>query len=144
MSDLNTKKSKISSYITGSASEHFRLFLNNKDLVNDKEVCFFCLKSTNEVKRLKVLDFGFVEYFDYDFKFLAQLADSMGHEYSEDDFIPRIILSCDECKELINDPDRLFYLDKPVKKEEQPVSNVVVWLSLIYLFYLARAMVIHL
>ncbi len=144
MSDLNTKKSKISSYITGSASEHFRLFLNNKDLVNDKEVCFFCLKSTNEVKRLKVLDFGFVEYFDYDFKFLAQLADSMGHEYSEDDFIPRIILSCAECKELINDPDRLFYLDKPVKKEEQPVSNVVVWLSLIYLFYLARAMVIHL
>ena len=142
MSDLNTKKSKISSYITGSASEHFRLFLNNKDLVNDKEVCFFCLKSTNEVKRLKVLDFGFIEYFDYDFKFLAQLADSMGHEYSEDDFIPRIILSCSECKELINDPDRLFYLDKPVKKEEQPVSNVVVWLSLIYLFYLARAMVI--
>ncbi len=144
MSDLNTKKSKISSYITGSASEHFRLFLNNKDLVNDKEVCFFCLKSTNEVKRLKVLDFGFIEYFDYDFKFLAQLADSMGHEYSEDDFIPRIILSCAECKELINDPDRLFYLDKPIKKEEQPVSNVVVWLSLIYLFYLARAMVIHL
>ncbi len=144
MSDLNTKKSKISSYITGSASEHFRLFLNNKDLVNDKEVCFFCLKSTNEVKRLKVLDFGFVEYFDYDFKFLAQLADSMGHEYSEDDFIPRIILSCAECKELINDPDRLFYLDKPEKKEEQPVSNVVVWLSLIYLFFLARAMVIHL
>ena len=82
MGDLNTKKSKISSYITGSASEHFRLFLNNKDLVNDKEVCFFCLKSTNEVKRLKVLDFGFVEYFDYDFKFLAQLADSMGHELS--------------------------------------------------------------
>ena len=49
-----------------------------------------------------------------------------------------------KCKELINDPDRLFYLDKPVKKEEQPISNVVVWLSLIYLFFLARAMVIHL
>ena len=63
MGDLNTKKSKISSYITGSASEHFRLFLNNKDLVNDKEVCFFCLKSTNEVKTLKHMEFGFVEYF---------------------------------------------------------------------------------
>ncbi len=144
MSDLNTKKGKISSYITGSASEHFRLFLNNKDLVNNKEVCFFCLKLTNEVKTLKIMDFGFVEYFDYDFKFLTKLADSMGHQYSEDEFIPRCIISCGECKELISDQDRLFYLDKPVKKEEQPVSNVVVWLSLIYLFYLARAMVTHL
>ena len=144
MGDLNTKNSKISLYITGSASEHFRLFLNNKDLVNNKEVCFFCLKSINEVKRSKIMDFGFVEYFDYDFKFLTILADSMGHQYSEDEFIPRCIVSCVECKELINDPDRLFYLDKPEKKEEQPVSNVVVWISLIYLFYLARAMVIHL
>ncbi len=87
------------------------------------------------------MDFGFVEYFDYDFKFLAQLADSMGHEYSEDDFIPRIILSCAECKELINDPDRLFYLDEVEKEEEQSKSNWGVWLGLIYLFYFARAMV---
>ena len=141
MSDLNTKKSKISSYITRSTIEHFRLFLSNKDLVNDKEVCFFCLKSINEVKGLKGLDFGFVEYFDYDFKFLAQLADSMGHEYSEDDFIPRYIFSCAECKELINDPDRLFYLDEVEKEEEQSKSNWGVWLGLVYLFYFARAMV---
>ncbi len=144
MSDLNTKKGKLVSYITLSTIEHFRLFLNNKDLVNDKEVCFFCLKPKYKVKRLSHMEFGFVEYFDYDFKFLTQLADSMGHKYSEDEFIPRYIFSCTECKELINDPDRLFYLDKPEKKEEQPVSNVVVWLSLIYLFFLARAMVIHL
>ncbi len=144
MSDLNTKKGKLVSYITRSTIEHFRLFLNNKDLVNDKEVCFFCLKPKYKVKRLNHMEFGFVEYFDYDFKFLTQLADSMGHKYSEDEFIPRYIFSCTECKELINDPDRLFYLDKPEKKEEQPVSNVVVWLSLIYLFFLARAMVIHL
>ncbi len=144
MSDLNTKKGKLISYITRSTIEHFRLFLNNKDLVNDKEVCFFCLKPKYKVKRLNHMEFGFVEYFDYDFKFLTQLADSMGHKYSEDEFIPRYIFSCTECKELINDPDRLFYLDKPEKKEEQPVSNVVVWLSLIYLFFLARAMVIHL
>ena len=144
MSDLNTKKGKLISYITRSTIEHFRLFLNNKDLVNDKEVCFFCLKPKYRVKRLNHMEFGFVEYFDYDFKFLTQLADSMGHKYSEDEFIPRYIFSCTECKELINDPDRLFYLDKPEKKEEQPVSNVVVWLSLIYLFFLARAMVIHL
>ena len=141
MSDLNTKKSKISSYTTLSTIEHFRLFLNNKDLVNDKEVCFFCLKSINEVKRLKHMEFGFVEYFDYDFKFLAQLADSMGHEYSEDDFIPRYIFSCAECKELINDPDRLFYLDEVEKEEEQSKSNWGVWLGLVYLFYFARAMV---
>tara|TARA_Y100001970_G_scaffold278140_1_gene383420 strand:- start:537 stop:971 length:435 start_codon:yes stop_codon:yes gene_type:complete len=144
MSDLNTKKGKLISYITRSTIEHFRLFLNNKDLVNDKEVCFFCLKPKYKVKRLNHMEFGFVEYFDYDFKFLTQLADSMGHKYSEDEFIPRYIFSCTECKELINDPDRLFYLDKPEKKEEQPVSNVVVWLSLIYLFFLARAMVVHL
>ncbi len=144
MSDLNTKKGKLISYITRSTIEHFRLFLNNKDLVNDKEVCFFCLKPKYKVKRFNHMEFGFVEYFDYDFKFLTQLADSMGHKYSEDEFIPRYIFSCTECKELINDPDRLFYLDKPEKKEEQPVSNVVVWLSLIYLFFLARAMVIHL
>ena len=112
MSDLNTKKSKISSYITLSTIEHFRLFLSNKDLVNDKEVCFFCLKSINEVKSLKHMEFGFVEYFDYDFKFLTQLADSMGQEYSEDDFIPRYIFSCAECKELINDPDCLYFLNK--------------------------------
>ena len=37
MSDLNTKKSKITSYITRSTIEHFRLFLSNKDLVKDKE-----------------------------------------------------------------------------------------------------------
>ena len=144
MNDLNTKKGKLISYITHSTIEHFRLFLHNKDLVNDKDVCFFCLKPKYKVKRLKHMEFGFVEYFDYDFKFLAQLADSMGQRYSEDEFIPRYIFSCVECKELINDPDRLFYLDKPVKKEEQPISNVVVWLSLIYLFFLARAMVIHL
>ena len=118
MSDLNTKKSKITSYITRSTIEHFRLFLSNKDLVNDKEVCFFCLKSINEVKRLKHMEFGFVEYFDYDFKFLTQLADSMGQEYSEDDFIPRIILSCAECKELINDPDCLYFLNKEENKNE--------------------------
>ncbi len=144
MSDLNTKKGKLISYITRSTIEHFRLFLNNKDLVNNKGVCFFCLKPKYKVKRLNHMEFGFVEYFDYDFKFLTQLADSMGHKYSEDEFIPRYIFSCIECKELINDPDRLFYLDKPEKKEEQPVSNIVVWLSLIYLFFLARAMVIHL
>ena len=144
MSDLNTKKSKISSYITRSTIEHFRLFLSNKDLVNDKEVCFFCLKSINEVKRLKHMEFGFVEYFDYDFKFLTQLADSMGQEYSEDDFIPRYIFSCSECKELINDPDRLFYLDEVEKEEEQSKSNWGVWLGLVYLFYFARAMVISL
>ncbi len=144
MSDLNTKKGKLISYITSSTIEHFRLFLNNKDLVNDKDVCFFCLKSLAEVKILRPMEFGFVEYFDYDFQFLTKLADSMGHDYTEDEFIPRCIFSCEECKELVHDPDRLFYLDKPEKKEEQPISNVVVWLSLIYLFYLARAMAIYL
>ena len=144
MSDLNTKKGKLISYITRSTIEHFRLFLNNKDLVNDKEVCFFCLKPKYKVKRLNHMEFGFVEYFDYDFKFLTQLADSMGHKYSEDEFIPRYIFSCTECKELINDPDRLFYLDEVEKEEEQSKSNWGVWLGLIYLFYFARAMVISL
>ena len=145
MSDLNTKKSKITSYITGSTIEHFRLFLSNKNLVNDKEVCFFCLKSINEVKRLKHMEFGFVEYFDYDFKFLAQLADSMGHEYSENEFIPRFIFSCQECKELINDPDRLFYLGEEENKKESPCPDcdknnswIGKWLIFIFFFHSVR------
>ena len=73
MSDLNTKETKLSSYITRSTVEHFRLYLNNKDLVNDKDVCFFCLKSIDEIKELKLMEFGFVEYFDYDFQFLTKL-----------------------------------------------------------------------
>jgi len=150
MSDLNTKKSKISSYITRSTIEHFRLFLSNKDLVNDKEVCFFCLKSINEVKRLKHMEFGFVEYFDYDFKFLAQLADSMGHEYSEDDFIPRYIFSCAECKELINDPDCLYFLNEEENKNEPTCPDcdknnswVGKWLIFIFTFHSIRYLVVN-
>ena len=123
MSDLNTKDTKLSSYITRSTVEHFRLYLNNKDLVNDKDVCFFCLKSIDEIKELKLMEFGFVEYFDYDFQFLTKLADSMGHEYSENEFIPRFIFSCQECKELINDPDRLFYLGEEENKKESPCPD---------------------
>ena len=145
MSDLNTKETKLSSYITRSTVEHFRLYLNNKDLVNDKEVCFFCLKSIDEIKKLKLMEFGFVEYFDYDFQFLTQLADSMGHEYSENEFIPRCIFSCQECKELINDPDRLFYLGEEENKKESPCPDcdknnswIGKWLIFIFFFHSVR------
>ena len=145
MSDLNTKDTKLSSYITRSTVEHFRLYLNNKDLVNDKDVCFFCLKSIDEIKELKLMEFGFVEYFDYDFQFLTKLADSMGHEYSENEFIPRFIFSCQECKELINDPDRLFYLGEEENKKESPCPDcdknnswVGKWLIFIFFFHSVR------
>ena len=145
MSDLNTKETKLSSYITRSTVEHFRLYLNNKDLVNDKDVCFFCLKSIDEIKELKLMEFGFVEYFDYDFQFLTQLADSMGHEYSENEFIPRFIFSCQECKELINDPDRLFYLGEEENKKESPCPDcdknnswIGKWLIFIFFFHSVR------
>ena len=145
MSNLNTKDTKLSSYITRSTVEHFRLYLNNKDLVNDKEVCFFCLKSIDEIKKLKLMEFGFVEYFDYDFQFLTQLADSMGHEYSENEFIPRFIFSCQECKELINDPDRLFYLGEEENKKESPCPDcdknnswIGKWLIFIFFFHSVR------
>ena len=145
MSDLNTKETKLSSYITRSTVEHFRLYLNNKDLVNDKEVCFFCLKSIDEIKKLKLMEFGFVEYFDYDFQFLTKLADSMGHEYSENEFIPRCIFSCQECKELINDPDRLFYLGEEENKKESPCPDcdknnswIGKWLIFIFFFHSVR------
>ena len=145
MSDLNTKDTKLSSYITRSTVEHFRLYLNNKDLVNDKDVCFFCLKSIDEIKELKLMEFGFVEYFDYDFQFLTKLADSMGHEYSENEFIPRFIFSCQECKELINDPDRLFYLVEEENKKELPCPDcdknnswVGKWLIFIFFFHSIR------
>ena len=145
MSNLNTKDTKLSSYITRSTVEHFRLYLNNKDLVNDKEVCFFCLKSIDEIKELKLMEFGFVEYFDYDFQFLTQLADSMGHEYSENEFIPRFIFSCQECKELINDPDRLFYLGEEENKKESPCPDcdknnswIGKWLIFIFFFHSVR------
>ena len=145
MSDLNTKDTKLSSYITLSTVEHFRLYLNNKDLVNDKDVCFFCLKSIDEIKELKLMEFGFVEYFDYDFQFLTKLADSMGHEYSENEFIPRFIFSCQECKELINDPDRLFYLGEEENKKESPCPDcdknnswIGKWLIFIFFFHSVR------
>ena len=145
MSDLNTKDTKLSSYITRSTVEHFRLYLNNKDLVNDKDVCFFCLKSIDEIKELKLIEFGFVEYFDYDFQFLTKLADSMGHEYSENEFIPRFIFSCQECKELINDPDRLFYLGEEENKKESPCPDcdknnswIGKWLIFIFFFHSVR------
>tara|TARA_B000000557_G_C20746115_1_gene430785 strand:+ start:56 stop:508 length:453 start_codon:yes stop_codon:yes gene_type:complete len=145
MSDLNTKDTKLSSYITRSTVEHFRLYLNNKDLVNDKDVCFFCLKSIDEIKELKLMEFGFVEYFDYDFQFLTKLADSMGHEYSENEFIPRFIFSCQECKELINDPDRLFYLGEEENKKESPCPDcdknnswIGKWLIFIFFFHSVR------
>ena len=145
MSNLNTKDTKLSSYITRSTVEHFRLYLNNKDLVNDKDVCFFCLKSIDEIKELKLMEFGFVEYFDYDFQFLTKLADSMGHEYSENEFIPRFIFSCQECKELINDPDRLFYLGEEENKKESPCPDcdknnswVGKWLIFIFFFHSVR------
>ena len=145
MSDLNTKETKLSSYITRSTVEHFRLYLNNKDLVNDKDVCFFCLKSIDEIKELKLVEFGFVEYFDYDFQFLTKLADSMGHEYSENEFIPRFIFSCQECKELINDPDRLFYLGEEENKKESPCPDcdknnswIGKWLIFIFFFHSVR------
>ena len=150
MSNLNTKDTKLSSYITRSTVEHFRLYLNNKDLVNDKDVCFFCLKSIDEIKELKLMEFGFVEYFDYDFKFLAQLADSMGHEYSENEFIPRFIFSCQECKELINDPDRLFYLGEEENKKESPCPDcdknnswIGKWLIFIFFFHSVRYLMVN-
>ena len=145
MNDLNTKDTKLSLYITRSTVEHFRLYLNNKDLVNDKDVCFFCLKSIDEIKELKLMEFGFVEYFDYDFQFLTKLADSMGHEYSENEFIPRFIFSCQECKELINDPDRLFYLGEEENKKESPCPDcdknnswIGKWLIFIFFFHSVR------
>ena len=148
MNDLNTKDTKLSSYITRSTVEHFRLYLNNKDLVNDKDVCFFCLKSIDEIKELKLMEFGFVEYFDYDFQFLTKLADSMGHEYSENEFIPRFIFSCQECKELINDPDRLFYLGEEENKKESPCPDcdknnswIGKWLIFIFFFHSVRYLV---
>ena len=150
MSDLNTKDNKLSSYITRSTVEHFRLYLNNKDLVNDKDVCFFCLKSIDEIKELKLMEFGFVEYFDYDFQFLTKLADSMGHEYSENEFIPRFIFSCQECKELINDPDRLFYLGEEENKKESPCPDcdknnswIGKWLIFIFFFHSVRYLMVN-
>ena len=91
------------------------------------------------------MEFGFVEYFDYDFPFLTKLADSMGHEYSENEFIPRFIFSCQECKELINDPDRLFYLGEEENKKESPCTDcdknnswIGKWLIFIFFFHSVR------
>ena len=150
MNDLNTKDTKLSSYITRSRIEHFRLYLNNKDLVNDKDVCFFCLKSFVDAKILKkCMEFGFIESFDYDFKFLRKLADSMGHEYTENEFIPRFIFSCQECKELINDPDRLFYLGEEENKKELPCPDcdknnswIGKWLIFIFFFHSIRYLMV--
>ena len=150
MSDLNTKGGKLSSYITNSATEHFRLYLNNKDVLDNKDVCFFCLKSIYKAKILKAIDFGFIEKFNYDFHFLSKLADSMGHEYSEDEFIPRIIFSCDECKEFINDPDCLYFLNEEENKKvptcpdcDKNNSWIGKWVIFIFLFHSIRYFIVY-
>ena len=69
----------------------------------------------------------------------------MGHEYSENEFIPRFIFSCQECKEIINDPDRLFYLGEEENKKESACPDcdknnswVGKWLIFIFLFHSIR------
>ena len=142
---LNSKESKLASYISFKTTEHFRLYLNNRDVIKNREVCFFCLKSIFRIRKLKPLEFGFVEWgvAKYDFSFLQKLADSMGYSFSEDEFIPRLISSCYSCEELIKDPDRLFYLEEKPKTEEEKKNNINLWICISFLIHLAVGIVLY-
>ena len=143
--ELNSKETKLASYISFNITEHFRLYLNNKDVIKNKDVCFFCLKSIFRVRKLKRMEFGFVErdLVNYDFLFLQKLADSMGYQFSENEFIPRLIFSCYSCEELIKDPDRLFYLEENPKTEEEKKNNISLWICISFLIHLALGIVLY-
>ena len=129
---------KIKVYTTPAYVEHFRLYLENKVVIKNNNLCFFC---TQNIKESAILPFPLVKFLNNDFDFLVRLADSMGEEYSKNELIPPYISSCKDCLILVKDPDLLSVLQKP-KKEKVEFPQLYpgfrwTWLILlgIYIFY---------
>ena len=129
---------KIKVYKTPTYVEHFRLYLENKVVIKNNNLCFFC---TQNIKESAILPFPLVKFLNNDFDFLVRLADSMGEEYSKYELIPPYISSCKDCLILVKDPDLLSVLQKP-KKEKVEFPQLYPgfrWTGLIllgiYIFY---------
>ena len=105
---------KIKVYTTPAYVEHFRLYLENKVVIKNNNLCFFC---TQNIKESAILPFPLVKFLNNDFDFLVRLADSMGEEYSKHELIPPYISSCKDCLILVKDPDLLSVLQKPKKEK---------------------------
>ena len=86
---------KIKVYTTPAYVEHFRLYLENKVVIKNNNLCFFC---TQNIKESAILHFPLVKFLNNDFDFLVRLADSMGEEYSKHELIPPYISSCKDCQ----------------------------------------------
>ena len=129
---------KIKVYTTLAYVEHFRLYLENKVVIKNNNLCFFC---TQNIKESAILPFPLVKFLNNDFDFLVRLADSMGEEYSKHELIPTYISSCKDCLILVKDPDLLSVLQKPKKEkvEFQKLYPGFRWTGLIllgiYIFY---------
>ena len=89
MITTNTRH-KIKAYTTPAYVEHFRLYLENKVVIKNNNLCFFC---TQSIKECAILPFPLVKFLDNDFDYLVRLADSMGEEYSRYELIPPYISS---------------------------------------------------
>ena len=113
MITTNTRH-KIKVYTTPAYVEHFRLYLENKVVIKNNNLCFFC---TQSIKECAILPFPLVKFLDNDFDYLVRLADSMGEEYSRYELIPPYISSCKDCLNLVKDPDLMSVLQKSKKEK---------------------------
>ena len=128
MITTNTRH-KIKAYNTPAYVEHFRLYLENKVVIKNNNLCFFC---TQSIKECAILPFPLVKFLDNDFDYLVRLADSMGEEYSRYELIPPYISSCKNCLNLVKDPDLMSVLQKSKKEKRGRVWFVLLG---IYIFY---------
>ena len=137
MITTNTRH-KIKVYTTPAYVEHFRLYLENKVVIKNNNLCFFC---TQYIIESSILPFPLVKFLNNDLDYLVRLADSMGEEFSRNEFIPPYISVCKNCNILVKDPDRFFaiYQSKTESKEEVEEAPIfkrpwLVFLS-IFTFY---------
>ena len=119
MITTNTRH-KIKVYTTPAYVEHFRLYLENKVVIKNNNLCFFC---TQNIKECAILPFPLVKFLNDDFDYLVRLADSMGKEYSKYELIPPYISACKNCNILVKDPDRFFATHQP-KTERKKKAEV--------------------
>tara|TARA_B000000475_G_scaffold130071_1_gene104818 strand:+ start:79 stop:522 length:444 start_codon:yes stop_codon:yes gene_type:complete len=141
MITTNTRH-KIKVYTTPAYVEHFRLYLENKVVIKNNNLCFFC---TQYIKESSILPFPLVKFLNNDLDYLVRLADSMGEEFSRNEFIPPYISACKNCNILVKDPDRFFatYQPKTGRKQKAEVDPIFKrpWLVFVSIFTFYTALI---
>ena len=126
---------KIKVYTTPAYVEHFRLYLENKVVIKNNNLCFFC---TQNIKESAILPFPLVKFLNNDFDYLVRLADSMGEEYSKYELIPPYISACKNCNIIVKDPDLFFAIYQSKNERKQEVEDAPIikrpWLVFLSIF----------